>query len=63
MVEDHHITVVVHPDLTRTGRYLWTLFNFGRADPSPVSFATKREAEMDAAKALKRSIAIWKAQL
>jgi len=62
MVEDHQITVVVEPDLLRSGRYRWTLLRSGQAqDRSEMSFATKREAEADAEKALKRRIAAWKA--
>jgi hypothetical protein len=61
MVEDHQITVVVEPDLLRSGRYRWTLFRSGQAqDRSEMSFATKREADADAEKALKRRIAAWK---
>jgi hypothetical protein len=57
---DHQITVVVKPDLLREGRYRWTVLHSGQAgDRSEVSFATRREAEADAAKALKRSIAAW----
>ena len=60
MLKDHQITVVVEPDLLRAGRYRWTVLHFGQArDRSEVSFATRREAEADAAKALKRSIAAW----
>ncbi len=62
MVEDHQITVVVEPDLLRSGRYRWTLLRSGQAqDRSEMSFATKREADADAEKALKRRIAAWKA--
>jgi hypothetical protein len=62
MIEDHQITVVVEPDLLRSGRYRWTLFRSGQAqDRSEMSFATKREADADAEKALKRRIAAWKA--
>jgi hypothetical protein len=62
MVEDHQITVVVEPDLLRSGRYRWVLLHSGQAqDRSEMSFATKREADADAAKALKRRIAAWKA--
>jgi hypothetical protein len=53
MVEDHQITVVVEPDLLRSGRYRWTLLRSGQAqDRSEMSFATKREADADAEKAL-----------
>ena len=62
MAEDHQITVVVEPDLLRSGRYRWTLLRSGQAqDRSEMSFATKREADADAEKALKRRIAAWKA--
>jgi hypothetical protein len=62
MVEDHQITVVVEPDLLRSGRYRWTLLRSGQAqDRSEMSFATRREADADAEKALKRRIAAWKA--
>jgi hypothetical protein len=62
MIEDHQITVVVEPDLLRSGRYRWTLLRSGQAqDRSEMSFATRREADADAEKALKRRIAAWKA--
>jgi hypothetical protein len=60
MAEDHQITVIVEPDLLRSGRYRWTLLHSGQAqDRSEMSFATKRDA--DAEMALKRRIAAWKA--
>jgi hypothetical protein len=62
MNEDHQITVLVEPDLLRPGRYRWTLLHSGQAqDRSEMSFATKREADADAEKVLKRRIAAWKA--
>ena len=63
MVEDHQITVAVEPDLLRAGRYRWTILHSGQAqDRSEMSFATKREANSDAEKALKRRIDDWRAR-
>ena len=61
MLEDHQITVVVEPDLLRAGRYRWTLLHSGQPqDRSEMSFATKREADADAARVLKKRIDAWK---
>jgi hypothetical protein len=63
MIENPQITVVVEPDLLRAGRYRWTLLHFGQPqNRSDVSFATRREADADAAKALKRRIDAWKSE-
>jgi hypothetical protein len=60
MAEDHQITVVVERDLLRAGRYRWTVLHSGQPqNRSEMSFATRREAEADAAKALKKNISDW----
>jgi hypothetical protein len=61
MAEDHQITVVVDPDLLRAGRYRWTILHSGQAqNRSETSFATRREADADAEKALKKHITEWR---
>ena len=61
MVENHPFTITVEPDLLREGRFRWTLCeNEQPRNRSPVSYATKREALADAAKALKKQIADWR---
>ena len=60
MVENHPFTITVEPDLLRDGRFRWTLCENGQPrNRSPVSYATKREALADAAKALEKQIANW----
>jgi hypothetical protein len=62
MAEEHQFSVKVEPDLLRAGRFRWSLFRSGQVqDRSSVSYATKREAEVDAAKALAKRIASWQA--
>ena len=61
MAEDHPFTITVEPDLLRDGRFRWTLReNEQPRNRSTVSYATKREALADAAKALDKQIADWR---
>jgi hypothetical protein len=58
MAENHPFTITVEPDLLRDGRFRWTLYENGQPRTrSPFSYATKREALADAAKALDKQIA------
>ena len=62
MREEHHFTVIVEPDLLRSGRYRWAFCQSGQVrDRSAVSFATRREAQADATKSLQKRIAAWQA--
>jgi hypothetical protein len=62
MREEHHFTVIVEPDLLRSGRYRWAFCESEQIrDRSAVSFATRREAQSDATKALQKRIAAWQA--
>ena len=61
MAENHPFTIGVEPDLLRDGRFRWTLReNEQPRNRSTVSYATKREALADAAKALDKQIANWR---
>jgi hypothetical protein len=60
MIDDHHFTVRVEPDLLRDGRYRWAFCESDQIrDRSALSFATKKEAQTDATKSLKKRIAAW----
>jgi len=60
MAEDHQFTIAVEPALSRGHRFRWTLYEDGQPrNRSPVSYATRREAVSDAAKALEKQIADW----
>jgi hypothetical protein len=63
MVEPPAYVIAVTKDIDRPGRYRWTL-NAGAKvrDKSLYSFATKREAQADAAKFVVKLAATWKDQ-
>jgi hypothetical protein len=62
MGEDHQFTVRVEPDSSRPGRFRWALLKGKQAyNRSEASFATKREANIEAAKVLDKRIAAWQA--
>jgi hypothetical protein len=62
MIEDHQFSVRIEPHPSRPGQFLWSLLKSDHvSDHSEMSFATKREAAADAAKALDRRIAAWRA--
>jgi hypothetical protein len=61
MAENHRFTIAVESDLSRGHRFRWTLYEDGQSrNRSPVSYATRREAVADAAKALEKRIADWR---
>jgi hypothetical protein len=61
MAETHPFTIRVEPDLLRDGRFRWTLYENGQPrNQSIVSYATKRDADADATKALDKEIANWR---
>jgi hypothetical protein len=61
MVENHPFTIAVEADLLRDGRFRWTLCENGQVrNRSAISYAAKREALADAAKALDKRIADWR---
>jgi hypothetical protein len=54
-------TIKIEPDAGRPGRYRWTISEEGRTrDTSLYSFATKREAQVDANKFLENLNATWR---
>ena len=60
MDEDHQFTVRIEPDSSRPGRFRWALFKATQAyNRSEMSFSTKREAAIEAAKVLDKRIAAW----
>jgi hypothetical protein len=62
MAEEHQFSVRVEPDLAQPGYYRWTLFKATQAyNRSALSFATKREAALEAAKVLDKRVAAWEA--
>jgi len=61
MAENHRFTITVEPDLSRGHRFRWTIHENGQVrNRSPVSYATRREALVDATKALDKQIANWR---
>jgi hypothetical protein len=61
MAEDHPFTFQIEPDLSHDGRSRWRLYQTGAATEfSVVSYATKREAEIDATQMMARRIANWR---
>jgi hypothetical protein len=60
MVEDCQFSIKITPDSKREDRYRWAIYKGGRQSVrSDDSFATKREAQTDAAKALQRRRSMW----
>ncbi len=58
--EAHPFTVRVHADPLRERRYRWTIFEgFQIHLRSPESYATRREAEEHAEKAMSRFVRHW----
>jgi len=61
MAEEAQFTVRVHADPLREHRYRWTIFEgFQIHLRSPESYATLREAEEDAARAMSRFVRHWR---
>jgi hypothetical protein len=61
IAEDHPFTMRVEPDLSSGHRFRWSIYENGQPrNRSPVSYATRREAVIDATKALDKQIANWR---
>jgi hypothetical protein len=57
MAQEHTFTVKIHPRTFSEGRHRWTIFDNGLArHHSPGSYATRREADTAAAKAMQALI-------
>jgi hypothetical protein len=60
MGEGHPFTFKIEPDALTERRYRWTIREGDRIDVrSPHPYATTREAELEAKKALARRVALW----
>ena len=61
MVEIHPFSFNVVPDPLRESRYRWTVCEGSQIQVrSPYSYATRREAEKEAAKAVSRRVDNWR---
>jgi hypothetical protein len=61
MLKTHSFTFRIEPDPLRELRYRWTVCEGSQIrDRSPNSYATKREAEKEAAKAVARREKHWR---
>jgi hypothetical protein len=61
MAEVHPFTIKIEPDPLREMRYRWTVCEGIQIHlRSPHSYATRREAENDAAKAMSKLLANWR---
>jgi hypothetical protein len=61
MLEDSPFVVKVERDAERQGRFRWRVFQDGTMrDASVFSFATKREAQVDADKFIEKLNATWR---
>jgi hypothetical protein len=62
MIELHPFTFEIEPDPLIERRYRWTIREDDRVEArSPHSYATAREAEIEAQKAVSRRISLWSA--
>jgi hypothetical protein len=62
MVEDHQLSIAIERDPERPERYRWALLRAGVARARSVeTYATRREAEAEAAIVLTKQIAAWRA--
>jgi hypothetical protein len=60
MADDHPFSFEVAPDRLIEGRYRWTIYEGHRTDAlSPDSYASEREAQIEAEKAIARRVALW----
>jgi hypothetical protein len=60
MAEVHPFTINIEPDPLRELRYRWTICEGVQVHSrSPHSYATRREAETEAAKAMANRVANW----
>jgi hypothetical protein len=63
MVQDSPLVVRIERDSAREGRFRWLVFQDGRMrDASVYSFATKRQARVDADKFVQKLNATWRTQ-
>lgn len=61
MAEVHPFTVKIEADPLRENRYRWTVCEGAQIHlRSPHSYATRREAEKDAEKAMSNLVAKWR---
>ena len=60
MAEEHRFTVQIEPDAERPLRYRWTMLEGDQVkSQSAHSYATRREARIEAENALKRMVTLW----
>jgi hypothetical protein len=60
MADDHLFSFEVAPDRLIEGRYRWRIYEGHRTDTlSPDSYASEREAKIEAEKAIAGRIALW----
>jgi hypothetical protein len=60
MADEHPFSFEIAPDRLIEGRYRWTIYEGDRPDAlSPYSYASEREAKIEAEKAIGRRVALW----
>jgi hypothetical protein len=62
MAEDHQLSIAIERDPERPERYAWVLYRGGEVRARSLdSYASKREANAEAAIILAKQVAAWRA--